>query len=72
MEIQFSDSHVQKYVILNHMDGIISETRVIDPFKVLKRVFCDNLDFILPQNQFVQFQFYLGEAVLDVFYSIVG
>lgn len=72
MEIQFSDSRVQKYVILNHMDGIIPETRVIDPFKVLKRVFCDNLDFILPQNQFVQFQFYLGEAVLDVFYSIVG
>lgn len=72
MKIQFSDSRVQKYVILNHMDGIIPETRVIDPFKVLKRVFCDNLDFILPQNQFVQFQFYLGEAVLDVFYSIVG
>ena len=72
MEIQFSDSRVQKYVILNHVDGIIPETRVIDPFKVLKRVFCDNLDFILPQNQFVQFQFYLGEAVLDVFYSIVG
>ena len=72
MKIQFSDSRVQKYVILNHVDGIIPETRVIDPFKVLKRVFCDNLDFILPQNQFVQFQFYLGEAVLDVFYSIVG
>ena len=72
MEIQFSDSRVQKYVILNHVDWIIPETRVIDPFKVLKRVFCDNLDFILPQNQFVQFQFYLGEAVLDVFYSIVG
>ena len=72
VEIQFSDSRVQKYVILNHVDWIIPQTCVIDPFKVLKRVFSDNLDFILSQNQFVQFQFYLWEAVLNVFYSIVG
>ena len=72
VKVQLFHSRFQESMILNSIDWIVPEAREIDPFKVLKRVFCDNLDFILPQNQFVQFQFYLGEAVLDVFYSIVG
>ena len=72
VKVQLFHSSFQESVILNSIDWIVPEAREIDPFKVLKRGLADYSDVILLKIQFVEFQSYLGEAVLYHFYSIVG